>query len=167
MEQTLIPNKSRLPLSLFPHNSTHFECHTSTRSCIDKDCITVGRELHARIGLVGKVDPFVETKLVSMYAKCGHLGEVWKVFFDEMRERNLFTWSAMIGACCRDRCWEEAVDLFYDMMRDGVSPDEFLMPKIVQACGKCRDLETVELIHSVQKSVWRKDIVIPSYELWS
>ncbi|OIW04369.1 hypothetical protein TanjilG_32561 [Lupinus angustifolius] len=118
------------------------------QSCIDKDCISVGRELHARIGLVRKVDPFVETKLVSMYAKCGHLEEAWKVF-DEMRERNLFTWSAMIGACCRDRCWEEVVDLFYDMMRDGVSPDEFLIPKIVQACGKCGDLETVRLIHSL------------------
>ncbi|XP_019455716.1 PREDICTED: pentatricopeptide repeat-containing protein At1g19720-like isoform X2 [Lupinus angustifolius] len=209
MEQNLIviPSKSRLPLSLLPHNSTHFECHASTRvfansinvsvikrshpqlmdthlnqlcingplseavsildsmaqqgskvkpftymnllqSCIDKDCISVGRELHARIGLVRKVDPFVETKLVSMYAKCGHLEEAWKVF-DEMRERNLFTWSAMIGACCRDRCWEEVVDLFYDMMRDGVSPDEFLIPKIVQACGKCGDLETVRLIHSL------------------
>ncbi|KAF1863974.1 hypothetical protein Lal_00031117 [Lupinus albus] len=209
MEQNLIvmPTKSRLPLSLLPHNSTHFECHTSTRvftnsinvsvnkgshpqlmdahlnqlcingplseavsildsmakqgskvkpftymnlleSCIHKDCISVGRELHARIGLVGKVDPFVETKLVSMYAKCGYLEEAWKVF-DEMRERNLFTWSAMIGACSRDRCWEEVVELFYNMMRDGVSPDEFLIPKIVQACGKCRDLETVELIHSL------------------
>ncbi|OIW02578.1 hypothetical protein TanjilG_24029 [Lupinus angustifolius] len=206
MEQNLIviPNKSRPPLSLLPHSSTHFECHrihassinvsvtkrphpklvdahlnqlcingplseavaildsmaqqgskvrpltymNLLQSCIDKDCILVGRELHARIGIVGNVDPFVETKLVSMYAKCGHLEEARKVF-DEMRERNLFTWSAMIGACARDRSWEEVMDLFYDMMRDGVLPDEFLIPKIVQACGKCQDIETVKLIHSL------------------
>ncbi|TKY56479.1 Pentatricopeptide repeat-containing protein [Spatholobus suberectus] len=118
------------------------------QACIDRDCIWVGRELHARIGLVGKVNPFVETKLVSMYAKCGHLDEARKVF-DEMRERNLFTWSAMIGACSRDLKWEEVVELFYDMMRHGVLPDVFLLPKILKACGKCRDFETGRLIHSM------------------
>ncbi|KAK7385533.1 hypothetical protein VNO78_31256 [Psophocarpus tetragonolobus] len=118
------------------------------QACIDTDCIWVGRELHARIGLVRKVNPFVETKLVSMYAKCGHLDEARKVF-DEMDERNLFTWSAMIGACSRDLMWEEVVDLFYDMMQHGVLPDEFLLPKILKACGKCRDIETGSLIHSM------------------
>ncbi|XLS64847.1 hypothetical protein HN51_024821 [Arachis hypogaea] len=118
------------------------------QSCIDRDCIWVGRELHARIGIVTNLDPFVETKLVSMYAKCGFLEEARKVF-DEMRERNLFTWSAMIGACLRECDWEEVVGLFYDMLQDGFLPDEFLIPKILQACGKCRDFETVRLIHSI------------------
>ena len=118
------------------------------QACIDKDCILVGRELHTRIGLVRKVNPFVETKLVSMYAKCGHLDEAWKVF-DEMRERNLFTWSAMIGACSRDLKWEEVVKLFYDMMQHGVLPDDFLLPKVLKACGKFRDIETGRLIHSL------------------
>ncbi|CAJ1970646.1 unnamed protein product [Sphenostylis stenocarpa] len=118
------------------------------QACIDSDCIWVGRELHARIGLVTEVNPFVETKLVSMYAKCGHLDEARKVF-DEMRERNLFTWSAMIGACFRDLKWEEVVELFYDMMQHGVLPDDFLLPKILKACGKSRDFETGRLIHSM------------------
>ena len=118
------------------------------QSCIDRGCVWVGRELHARIGLVRDVDPFVETKLVSMYAKCGCLEEARKVF-DEMRERNLFSWSAMIGACSRDQSWEEVVGLFYEMVQDGFLPDEFMVPKIVQACGKCRDLGTTKLIHSM------------------
>lgn len=61
------------------------------QSCIDQECIGLGRELHARIGLVEEVDSFVETKLVSMYAKCGYLKEARKVF-DKMRERNLYAW---------------------------------------------------------------------------
>jgi len=118
------------------------------QSCIDKDCIFIGKELHSRIGLVENVNPFVETKLVSMYAKCGLLGMARKVF-DEMSVRNLFTWSAMIGGCSRNKSWGEVVGLFYEMMRDGVLPDEFLLPKVLQACGKCRDLETGRLIHSM------------------
>jgi len=118
------------------------------QSCIDKDCIFIGKELHSRIGLVENVNPFVETKLVSMYAKCGLLGMARKVF-DEMSVRNLFTWSAMIGGCSRNKSWGEVVGLFYEMMGDGVLPDEFLLPKVLQACGKCRDLETGRLIHSI------------------
>lgn len=108
----------------------------------------MGRELHARIGLVKEVNSFVETKLVSMYAKCGYLDNARKVF-DEMRERNLYAWSAMIGACSREQSWEEVVELFYDMMEDGFLPDRFLIPKIMQACGKCKDFETGRMIHSL------------------
>ncbi|KAB2604575.1 pentatricopeptide repeat-containing protein [Pyrus ussuriensis x Pyrus communis] len=95
-----------------------------------------------------ELNPFVETKLVSMYAKCGFLDDARKVFY-AMRERNLYSWSAMIGACLRDQRWKEVVELFYSMMRDGVLPDYFLFPKILQACGNCRNLETTKLIHSI------------------
>lgn len=94
------------------------------------------------------MNPFVETKLVSMYAKCGCFDDARRVF-DEIRDRNLFTWSAIIGACCRERRWKEVVKLFFLMMEDGVVPDHFLFPKILQACGHCGDFTTTKLIHSL------------------
>ncbi|KAL0557923.1 hypothetical protein IC582_006480 [Cucumis melo] len=118
------------------------------QTCIDAGSIELGRELHVRMGLVDQVNPFVETKLVSMYAKCGCLKDARKVF-DGMQERNLYTWSAMIGAYSREQRWKEVVELFFLMMGDGVLPDAFLFPKILQACGNCEDLETVKLIHSL------------------
>lgn len=118
------------------------------QTCIDSDSIDVGRELHVRMCLVDQVNPFVETKLISMYAKCGFLKDARKVF-DGMQERNLYTWSAMIGAYSREQRWKEVVELFFLMMGDGVLPDAFLFPKILQACGNCEDLETAKLIHSV------------------
>ncbi|KAK9758305.1 hypothetical protein RND81_01G221800 [Saponaria officinalis] len=98
--------------------------------------------------MVDEVDPFVATKLVSMYAKCGCLSDARKVF-DEMSERNLFTWSAIIGAYSREQRWSEVVKLFGLMMKDGILPDGFLFPKILQACGNCGDFETGRLIHSL------------------
>ncbi|GAV86698.1 PPR domain-containing protein/PPR_2 domain-containing protein/PPR_3 domain-containing protein, partial [Cephalotus follicularis] len=118
------------------------------QSCIDLDSLRLGRELHARIHLVNEVNPFVETKLVSMYAKCGCIKDARQVF-DAMRDRNLFSWSAMIGACSREQRGKEVVELFYMMMRDGVVPDDFLFPKILQACGNCGEIETGKLIHSL------------------
>ncbi|KAK9271156.1 hypothetical protein L1049_026745 [Liquidambar formosana] len=118
------------------------------QSCIDSDSIQLGRKIHARIGLLEEVEPFIETKLVSMYAKCGCLKDARKVF-DEMRERDLYTWSAIIGACSREQRWREVVELFFTMMEDGVVPDDFLFPKILQACGNSGDFETGKLIHSL------------------
>ncbi|KAM7514110.1 hypothetical protein LguiA_003693 [Lonicera macranthoides] len=117
------------------------------QTCIDMKSINLGREFHKRIDLVN-VTPFIEAKLVSMYAKCGSLEDARKVF-DEIRERNLFTWSAMVGACSRDERWREVVDLFFSMMEDGVVPDNFLFPKILKACGNCGDVEACKLIHSM------------------
>ncbi|KAF5740803.1 pentatricopeptide repeat-containing protein [Tripterygium wilfordii] len=118
------------------------------QSCIDTNSIHLGRKIHAYIDLVKERDPFVDTKLVGMYAKCGSLDDARKVF-DETRDRNLFMWSAIIGACSRKHRWEEVVELFYKMMGDGFVPDSFLMPKILQACGNCEDFETGRLIHSL------------------
>lgn len=118
------------------------------QSCIDTNSIQLGRKLHECIDLGKEVNPFVKTKIVSMYAKCGCLEDARKVF-GEMRVRNLYTWSAMIGACSREQRWREVVDLFYFMMEDGVLPDNFLFPKILQACANCGDFEAGKLIHSL------------------
>ena len=59
------------------------------QSCADLNCVEMGRRFHGRLSVV-------ETKLVSVLAKCGCLGDARKVF-DGMPERNLFTWSVMIG----------------------------------------------------------------------
>ncbi|XP_018491891.2 pentatricopeptide repeat-containing protein At1g19720 [Raphanus sativus] len=118
-------------------------------SCIDSGSVHLGRILHARFGLfLPQPDVFVETKLLSMYAKCGCLADARKVF-DSMRERNLYTWSAMIGAYSREHRWREVSKLFVMMMEDGVLPDDFLFPKILQGCANCGDVETGKLVHSV------------------
>lgn len=120
------------------------------QSCVDSQSIHLSRKLHGHMKFLLKdLDPFIETKLLGMYAKCGSLEDAYRVF-DDMRERNLYSWSAMIGACSRERRWGEVVELFYLMMiEDGIVPDEFLFPKILQACGNCGDLETGRLIHSL------------------
>ncbi|XP_047325652.1 pentatricopeptide repeat-containing protein At1g19720 [Impatiens glandulifera] len=117
-------------------------------SCIALNSLDLGLQLHKRLDLLSEDDPFVETKLVSMYAKCGNLGKARKVF-DQMRERNLYTWSAVIGAFSRARKWSEVVDLFFLMMEDDILPDEFLFQKILPACGNCGNFEVGKLIHSI------------------
>uniref|UniRef100_A0A1D1YFF5 Pentatricopeptide repeat-containing protein At1g19720 n=1 Tax=Anthurium amnicola TaxID=1678845 RepID=A0A1D1YFF5_9ARAE len=118
------------------------------QSCIDSKSILQGRQLHEKIGLVRNPNPFVDTKLVSMYAKCGDLDRARKVFAG-MRQRNLFTWSAMINGYAREQMWEQVLDLFFHMMEEGVVPDAFLFPKFLQACANTGDAEAGRLLHSL------------------
>ncbi|KAL9680675.1 hypothetical protein QQ045_018560 [Rhodiola kirilowii] len=117
------------------------------QACIDSENVELGRKVHDRIGLVDVVDLYVETKLVSMYAKCGSFDDALEVF-EKMQERNLYYWSTIIGACSREQRWREVVELFGSMVREEVMPDAFLISKILQACGNSGNFEVGKLIHS-------------------
>ncbi|CAM8915889.1 unnamed protein product [Rhodiola kirilowii] len=117
------------------------------QACIDSENVELGRKVHDRIGLVDVVDLYVETKLVSMYAKCGSFDDALEVF-EKMQERNLYSWSAIIGACSREQRWRQVVELFGSMVREEVMPDAFLISKILQACGNSGNFEVGKLIHS-------------------
>lgn len=51
---------------------------------------------------------------MKIYTKYGCFENACKVF-DEMHVRNLFTWSAMIGAVSRNKSLVEVVELFTDL----------------------------------------------------
>ncbi|XP_078444623.1 pentatricopeptide repeat (PPR-like) superfamily protein [Wolffia australiana] len=119
------------------------------QSCIDSKSLEEGRRLHAKLPLVRSPSSFVETKLVSMYAKCGRLDEARKVF-DGMRDRSLFAWSAMINGYAREHKWGDVLSLFYEMVAEGkATPDAFLFPKFLQACANLGDADTGRLLHSL------------------
>ncbi|KAJ3679558.1 hypothetical protein LUZ60_017569 [Juncus effusus] len=136
----IVQNK---PISVKPKTYTDL-----LNSCIDSGSLELGRKLHSCINLSNKKNVILETKLVSMYAKCGSLLDARKVF-DEMRKRSLITWTAMIGAYVREESWAKAIHLFYLMMHEGVTPDSFLLRRIVQACANAGDFKTGELLHSI------------------
>ncbi|KAL8106162.1 hypothetical protein AgCh_029825 [Apium graveolens] len=77
-----------------------------------------------------------------MFAKCGFIDDARKVF-DELHERDLFTWPAMIGGVSREKRWGEVLELFCEM-EEGVVLDELLFVKILDACGNCGDLRTTK-----------------------
>lgn len=99
------------------------------------------RRIHAHVVKSGFVfDAYVRSSLINMYADLGHSGTARSVF-DEMLERGLVTWNAMIAGLVKCREYKEAVAVFEKMEGEGVEPDEATLVSMLSACVQLRDLE--------------------------
>ncbi|KAH6772845.1 Pentatricopeptide repeat superfamily protein [Perilla frutescens var. hirtella] len=79
-------------------------------------------------------DVFVMTALVDMYAKCGAIHTARKLF-DGTDERHVTTWNAMIDGYGTHGFGKEAVELFDDMCRGDISPNDVTFLCIISACS--------------------------------
>ncbi|XP_051122630.1 pentatricopeptide repeat-containing protein At1g11290, chloroplastic [Andrographis paniculata] len=77
---------------------------------------------------------FVMTALIDMYAKCGAVCTARKLF-DAMGERHVTTWNAMIDGYGTHGFGSEAVELFDEMCRGNVSPNDVTFVCIISACS--------------------------------
>ncbi|KAK9120833.1 hypothetical protein Syun_018450 [Stephania yunnanensis] len=93
------------------------------KACTGLLDLGIGRRVH-RLALVTgfALDSFVQSSLVHMYVKFGRMWEARKVF-DDMEQRNVVSWSAMISGYARLGYVEEAKELFDGMRSSGVEPN--------------------------------------------
>lgn len=77
---------------------------------------------------------FVMTALVDMYAKCGAVHTARKLF-DGMDERHVTTWNAMIDGYGTHGFGKEAVELFDEMCKGSVNPNDVTFLCIISACS--------------------------------
>ncbi|KAK6779379.1 hypothetical protein RDI58_021563 [Solanum bulbocastanum] len=86
---------------------------------------------------------FVNTGLVDMYAKCGEMAKAREVF-DEMVEKDVVSWSALIQGYAVNGLPKEALEVFYMMQRENVRPDCYSMVGVLSACARLGALEVGE-----------------------
>ncbi|KAB2610273.1 pentatricopeptide repeat-containing protein [Pyrus ussuriensis x Pyrus communis] len=84
--------------------------------------------------------------LVIAHVRAGEL-EFARQVFDEMPERDVVSWTAMISANSQAKYSREVLDLFWEMNREGVMPDEVTMVSVISACAASGDVETGVCIH--------------------
>lgn len=85
-------------------------------------------------------DVFVGSTLVSMYGKCGSVEDAQHVF-QQLLERNVVSWSAMITAITQQGQAVRAFELYVLMLVEGVSPDAHIFVTMLQACGMLAEVE--------------------------
>ncbi|CAH9105526.1 unnamed protein product [Cuscuta epithymum] len=96
-------------------------------------------------------DKMVINCLIDMYAKCKKV-EVARAMFDaiELRDRNVVTWTAMIGAYAQHGDANEALKLFSSMVKENLSlviPNGFTLSCALMACARLSSLRVGQQIH--------------------
>ncbi|XP_010256705.1 PREDICTED: pentatricopeptide repeat-containing protein At2g13600-like [Nelumbo nucifera] len=78
-----------------------------------------------------------------------------------MTERNLFSWTAIIGAYCNSGEADKAFDLYKKMITEGFRADQFLYPLILKSCAGMKSLRGGQQVHAdIFKSGFQWDVVI-------
>ncbi|KAK6941594.1 Pentatricopeptide repeat [Dillenia turbinata] len=104
-------------------------------SCTHLGALELGKWLHMHIEKMDiAVDVALGTALVDMYAKCGCIESALRVF-QEMRERDVMTWTALIVGLAMTGQGETALDFFHEMQMSGLKPDAITFVGVLAACS--------------------------------
>lgn len=124
-----------------------FTCPFVLKACARIFDYQLGLKIHNLVVKLGlDRDVYVNTSLVSMYAKCGSICDAHKVF-NNMPGKNLVSWTAIISGYLNDGQFYEAVSLFGSFLEKGFKPDDFTLVRFLCACAELGQLEFGEWIH--------------------
>jgi pentatricopeptide repeat protein len=80
------------------------------------------------------LDVELGTAMIDMYAKCGSIDSSREIF-DRMEQKNVISWSAMIGAYGYHGQGREALELFHMMLNSGIIPNRITFISLLYACS--------------------------------
>lgn len=128
------------------------------KACAQLRDLSAGTELHrdaAQLGVLPNL--IVSNSLISMYSKCGCFDLSNKVF-DEMRERNVVSWSSMIGACAQHGRPTMALFLFKKMILERIRPNRPTFLNLMPCVSQVEDAD--ELFRFIVEECLDSDLFI-------
>ncbi|KAG6497434.1 pentatricopeptide repeat-containing protein At2g22070-like [Zingiber officinale] len=91
-------------------------------------------------------DDRVRLGLLNLYAKCGFLDTARKLF-DEMRNRDVLSWTILISSYSRVGKFEEGINVFAEMLADGVPPNCVTLSSVLKCSVGFGDLQKGKSVH--------------------
>ncbi|KAL2330101.1 hypothetical protein Fmac_017682 [Flemingia macrophylla] len=95
----------------------------------------------------------ITSSLMMMYSKCGVI-EYSRRLFDNMEQRNVISWTAMIDSCIENGCLCEALDVMRAMQLSKHRPDSVAIARMLSVCG---GLKLVKLGMEIQGQMLKRD----------
>eukprot|EP01018_Ginkgo_biloba_P019499 Gb_13599 [translate_table: standard] len=131
------------------------------QNCGNKKSLADGRKVHAHVITTGfELDILQGNMLASMYAKCGSVADARQVF-DKMTARDVVSWNAMVAGYVWHGRGEQALNLFCQMQREDIKPDQFTFGSTLRACTSIESLEQGKQVHAhTVKTGFENDLVV-------
>ncbi|KAL3726812.1 hypothetical protein ACJRO7_031675 [Eucalyptus globulus] len=119
----------------------------SIQLCIEDRSLRLTRQSHARVlvdGFAG--NPYLGTKLMSAYAACRSVRDS-KLVFDSFDDKSVYLWNTLINGYAKSRAYEVAFELFDQMCRGNVVPDDYTLATLSKVASECGDLAAGKVVH--------------------
>ncbi|KAK4411528.1 Pentatricopeptide repeat-containing protein [Sesamum angolense] len=104
-------------------------------ACANLGALEVGQRIEAYARANGYLkNAFVSNAVLELYARCGIIEKAMQLFDEIGGNRNLCSWNTMImGLAVHGRC-DGALELFNQMLRKGMAPDDVTFVGAILAC---------------------------------
>ncbi|KAK6913351.1 E motif [Dillenia turbinata] len=113
----------------------HFTFSILVRICTRLASLEHAKQAHASLVRHGfGLDTVASTALVDFYCKWGRLEDARHVF-DKMPQKNVISWNALIAGYANHGRGNEAVELFEQMLHEGMVPNHVTFLAVLSACS--------------------------------
>ncbi|MBA0601208.1 pentatricopeptide repeat-containing protein At3g26782, mitochondrial [Gossypium raimondii] len=104
-------------------------------ACAHSGALQVGKCVHDQVIKMDlENNVIVGTCIIDMYCKCGKVEMARKVF-NCLKEKNVRSWTALIAGYGMHGRAKEALEVFYKMISDGVTPNYITFVSVLAACS--------------------------------
>lgn len=117
-------------------------------ACALLEALEQGKELHnyiIRRGLDSNV--LLGSAVIDMYAKCKQI-EVARRVFDGMSEKNVVSWTVMIGGYVQNGLASQALEICSQMQYLGLKPTAVTIASVLPACARLAAFRQSKEIHT-------------------
>ncbi|XP_057843541.2 putative pentatricopeptide repeat-containing protein At3g23330 [Cryptomeria japonica] len=114
--------------------------------CAKIGALEQGMEIHQKVIESVSLSDVVVTALIDMYAKCGSMQKA-HTLFHELPQRDVVSWTAIIGGYAQNGLVDEALKFFKKMQLVDVRPNSSTFASILPACAKFGVFEQGMEIH--------------------
>ncbi|PKA65174.1 Pentatricopeptide repeat-containing protein [Apostasia shenzhenica] len=112
-------------------------------------------EVGERVGryvenLCFKSSVYINSALIDMYAKCGNIQKALRIF-DEMHQKDVISWNSMIVGLAYNGVAENAIKLYYKMIKEKLKPNDITLVGVLTACTHAGWIDIgLKLFHSMK-----------------
>ncbi|KAA8528017.1 hypothetical protein F0562_035114 [Nyssa sinensis] len=145
------------------------ELNVYTFSCLIKSfagasALRQGLKTHALLIKNGLGNSSIlQTSLIDMYFKCGKI-KLARLIFEEITERDIVMWGAMIAGFAHNRLQKEALEYVRWMIRENICPNSVILTTILPVIGEVWALKLGQEVHAyvVKTKSYSKQLFIQS-----
>ncbi|KAI3899876.1 hypothetical protein MKW92_011470 [Papaver armeniacum] len=138
----------QLQLEGFVPNGTTYTSILKASTCMLKNC-SAGRYFHAKVLKFGLLsDVFVGTALVDMYSKYFDMVGA-EGAFQEITERNLVSFNALITGYSLAGKYEEALRIYVNLLAQNLRPDCFTFTGLFSAVSQSSNFQEGTQLHAL------------------